>query len=241
MRLLPALLTLWGLVVLATPVCAGTVRSTGAGAAASPQPTLDAMLARAEGRQLSDALRSLEPTARIAWLRRTVESGGSSVLVLPLVRTLVRKALLLAEEDETAAAAALLADATRFGLYGYIAMRIQAPLCSDMTSSDEYLHELGLELAPLLERLSQLDPVARRGITEGALALDEGIRPITLRDNLLCRRGRFADRFCPPGTPRDQCPENAAPWAEFVASEDLLGPRLRARKRAREEVVALGR
>jgi hypothetical protein len=241
MRLLPALACLAGLLVLAAPASAGSARTVAVGGTVASPATLDALLEQAATVPLADALARLQPAVRIAWLKGAVQTGGSSVLVVPLVRTLVRQARLRAEEEETEAADGLLAEALGYGLYGYIAMRVQAPLCSDLTSPDEYLHELGEVLSPLLDHLAGLDAASRRRITGEALALDDRIRPLVRRDTLICRRGLFADRFCPPGAPKESCPERAAPWAEFVSGDDMLGPRLKARKRARDEVLALGR
>ncbi|MFO1148636.1 MAG: hypothetical protein U1E62_09685 [Alsobacter sp.] len=201
---------------------------------------LDALLDKAATRELAEGLLGLAPTARIRWLRKAVGEGASSVLAAPLVRTLMEQAR-LREEKEPGSGADFVADAARYGLFGYIAMRSRAPLCSDVTSPDEYLHELGVVLAPLLGRLAALDRASRRRIVDEALALDDQIRPFASRDTLLCRRGQFGDRFCPSGTSPEDCPDNAAPFAEFITSSELIEPRLRARSRARGEVLALGR
>jgi hypothetical protein len=241
MRAFAALAVLVGIFGLASPVAAGERTRAGAANPSMPVASLEALLRNAETRGLSDALLSVPPAARIAWLIRAIDAGGSSILVLPLVRTLLRQAQSRDDEGDEVVAEAMLSKATHYALYGYIAMRIQALLCSDMTSPDEYLHELGEALTPLLPRLAALDPASRKTIVDAAIALDDRLRPIAGPDNLICRRGQFADRFCPPGTPKDNCPENAAPWAEFARADDLLGARLKARKRARDEVMALAR
>ena len=65
-----------------------------------------------------------------------------------------------------------MADAARYGLFGYIAMRSRAPLCSDVTSPDEYLHELnwplGAAIALVLLVINLAVMLSYNAVLEGA-------------------------------------------------------------------------
>lgn len=191
---------------------------------------------------------ALPPADRIRYLRTRAEAGESAVLLSFLAQEEVEQAGRAPDVGEDAGGAvhatlgeATMAEAARHGLAAYVAMRTAAPLCSDRTSPDQYLSELGQTLRPILGWLSRQDVSIRQEVARAALVLDERTTVPGRPDPMLCRRGQHGDRFCPPGADSASCPEGAAPVAEFTMSESLLQHQRRMRKIARGEVEALAR
>ena len=76
-------------------------------------------------------------------------------------------------EDESAgfgsAGRELRAEAVRQALLAYVALRVNAPLCRDRTSPDDFLHLLGVDLQPMLAFLGSLPADERAAIVDEAL------------------------------------------------------------------------
>jgi hypothetical protein len=221
---------------------AATVAMAGGPRPAAPEPE-DNQVNRgsaAHARVLAE-LAAMPMEQRIASLRARVETGESAVLLLFLAREEVRRARLEAQVENDAASEHSLGEAAVYGLASYVAMRTAAPICTDTSSPDEYLREVGITLGPLLTWLSEQDEADRQAVTGAALALDQRTNVPGRTDPLLCRRGEHGDRFCPPGSNAKLCPENSAATSEFSMSETLLAHQRRMRDKARREVAALAR